>query len=154
MHLGDLRCMHAGHSLGGALATLASYDLKQVLPDRAQLSCYTFGAPRTGESSPCAAVHAQVGFGCLLRYMMAWLSPGNAPELCKHLKVSMLAAMHRLLCSRLGPACSRAAICTDRAAPLHCERPVSLLPPVLNHAAHFCICPQAICIAQMRDRGR
>ena len=47
-------CCTAGHSLGGALATLAAYDLKNVA-DKANLdvhiSCYTFGAPRVGNHS-------------------------------------------------------------------------------------------------------
>jgi len=39
----------AGHSLGGALATLAAFDIKRACPaDRVDISCYTFGAPRTG----------------------------------------------------------------------------------------------------------
>ena len=41
----------AGHSLGGALATLAAYDLKGVAAKHnldVQVSCYTFGAPRVG----------------------------------------------------------------------------------------------------------
>jgi hypothetical protein len=40
----------AGHSLGGALATLAAMDIRKACPDEATLdiSCYTFGAPRTG----------------------------------------------------------------------------------------------------------
>ena len=39
-----------GHSLGGALATLAAMDIRKACPDEATLdiSCYTFGAPRTG----------------------------------------------------------------------------------------------------------
>ena len=46
-------CMVAtGHSLGGALATLAAYDIrKQLLDNRqsnTQVVCYTFAAPRTG----------------------------------------------------------------------------------------------------------
>jgi len=43
-------CKTTGHSLGGALATLAAIDLRKAVPDRAHLdlSCYTFGAPRTG----------------------------------------------------------------------------------------------------------
>ncbi len=40
----------AGHSLGGALATLAAYDIQAACdcPEKLDLSCYTFGAPRTG----------------------------------------------------------------------------------------------------------
>ena len=42
----------AGHSLGGALATLAAYDIKKQLQNNKQSStnvvCYTFAAPRTG----------------------------------------------------------------------------------------------------------
>ena len=39
--------MRAGHSLGGALATLAAHDLQAEFGFR-HLHCYTFGAPRTG----------------------------------------------------------------------------------------------------------
>lgn len=44
------RCLTAGHSLGGALATLAAYDIQGACDykDKLDLSCYTFGAPRTG----------------------------------------------------------------------------------------------------------
>ena len=40
----------SGHSLGGALATLAAYDIRKACPSLAPLDvrCYTFGAPRTG----------------------------------------------------------------------------------------------------------
>ena len=44
----DLR---AGHSLGGALATLAAIELRRACSrsENLQLSCYVFGAPRTGD---------------------------------------------------------------------------------------------------------
>ena len=42
----------SGHSLGGALATLAAYDIRKGLQacgkDAAEVMCYSFGAPRTG----------------------------------------------------------------------------------------------------------
>ena len=42
----------SGHSLGGALATLAAYDIRKQLVDAgkrdAEVVCYSFGAPRTG----------------------------------------------------------------------------------------------------------
>ena len=42
----------AGHSLGGALATLAAYDVRKRLQaggrPQVEVLCYTFGAPRTG----------------------------------------------------------------------------------------------------------
>ena len=45
-------CLIAGHSLGGALATLAAYDIRQELAKQQQqqveVVCYSFGAPRTG----------------------------------------------------------------------------------------------------------
>ena len=53
-------CLPAGHSLGGALATLAAYDLsKHSGRPQVHISCFTFGAPRTGSAppgagSPCA----------------------------------------------------------------------------------------------------
>ena len=49
------RCpSHAGHSLGGALATLAAFDIAAALQSadsasKHEVICYTFGAPRTGE---------------------------------------------------------------------------------------------------------
>ena len=49
-----VRCLlvAAGHSLGGALATLAAYDLRKRLQaggrPEVEVLCYTFGAPRTG----------------------------------------------------------------------------------------------------------
>ena len=39
--------MCTGHSLGGALATLAAYDLQAEFAFR-KLQVYTFGSPRTG----------------------------------------------------------------------------------------------------------
>ncbi len=42
----------SGHSLGGALATLAAYDIQKQLQEAGRQSvevvCYSFGAPRTG----------------------------------------------------------------------------------------------------------
>ena len=43
-------CLRAGHSLGGALATLAAYDLKSRFR-RLPVHVYTFGAPRTGNKA-------------------------------------------------------------------------------------------------------
>lgn len=44
----------AGHSLGGALATLAAYDFRKKAWDNGvdlRVACYTFGAPRVGNHS-------------------------------------------------------------------------------------------------------
>lgn len=52
----------AGHSLGGALATLCAYDVaaairdsasagRTAMPAHVEVSCYTFGAPRTGNKA-------------------------------------------------------------------------------------------------------
>ena len=43
--------MRTGHSLGGALATLAAYDFRKAARDNGvdlRVACYTFGAPRVG----------------------------------------------------------------------------------------------------------
>ena len=42
-----VRQYHAGHSLGGALALLAAYDIKEKFKFQ-HLSVHTFGAPRVG----------------------------------------------------------------------------------------------------------
>ncbi len=68
-----------GHSLGGALATLAALDVRRGCPGlgRLDLSCYTFGAPRTGDHAfACdyngavpdswAIINDQVGRGLLM----------------------------------------------------------------------------------------
>ena len=41
-------CLVAGHSLGGALATLAAYDIQKAHGPLPGLHVYTYGAPRTG----------------------------------------------------------------------------------------------------------
>lgn len=39
----------AGHSLGGALATLSAVDVKHNVPGK-EVSCYTFGSPKVGNA--------------------------------------------------------------------------------------------------------
>ena len=44
-----LSCAFSGHSLVGALATLAALGIRRACPDAmVDVSCYVFGAPRTG----------------------------------------------------------------------------------------------------------
>ena len=45
-----MRFHAAGHSLGGALASLAAFDIQRHCPclNPMDVSCYTFGAPRVG----------------------------------------------------------------------------------------------------------
>lgn len=45
----DFEVLLTGHSLGGALATLAAYDIRMHLNvPPCKIDCYTFGAPRVG----------------------------------------------------------------------------------------------------------
>ncbi len=48
-----------GHSLGGALATLAALDIRQNVPGKA-VSCYTFGSPKVGNPAFAAAYDKEV----------------------------------------------------------------------------------------------
>ena len=54
----------AGHSLGGALATLAAFDIRRHLLENmqsdAQVVCYTFAAPRTGNHAFAREYNAMV----------------------------------------------------------------------------------------------
>lgn len=54
----------AGHSLGGALATLAAFDIRKQLLDNKQSNtkvvCYTFAAPRTGNHAFARDYNAMV----------------------------------------------------------------------------------------------
>ena len=54
-----LGSLHAGHSLGGALATLAAHDLQAEFRFP-RLHCYTFGAPRTGNHAFAAQTSRMV----------------------------------------------------------------------------------------------
>ena len=52
-----------GHSLGGAMATLASYDIHQAMQEQhapVEITCYTFGSPRTGNHAFARDVSAAV----------------------------------------------------------------------------------------------
>jgi len=51
----------SGHSLGGAIATLAAYEISRLYPDHAVI-IYTFGSPRVGNASGtlCVAGGARI----------------------------------------------------------------------------------------------
>lgn len=49
----------AGHSLGGALATLASLDIQYNLPDK-NVTCYTYGSPKVGNKDFSASYNKRV----------------------------------------------------------------------------------------------
>ena len=67
---------HAGHSLGGALATLAAYDIQAACDcrDKLDLSCYTFGAPRTGNHAFVHDYNDKVASVSLSRVLLTCLS--------------------------------------------------------------------------------
>ncbi|KAG8466752.1 hypothetical protein KFE25_008131 [Diacronema lutheri] len=49
-----------GHSLGGALATLAALEIGQSALPLARIALYTYGAPRVGNADLCALIDAYV----------------------------------------------------------------------------------------------
>ena len=55
-----------GHSLGGALASLAAVALKANFPD-VPLRVYTYGQPRTGDRAYANLVESLVGAGNIFR---------------------------------------------------------------------------------------
>lgn len=64
------RCpVRAGHSLGGALATLAAYDIQMAFGFK-NLQVYTYGAPRTGNYAfaRCAIITHLLGLYILLNF--------------------------------------------------------------------------------------
>ncbi len=73
--LNSRKLLGAGHSLGGALATLAAIDLKNLCKAREQLdvTLYTFGAPRTGNHPFAWDLAAKVNAYILPRLQAALL---------------------------------------------------------------------------------
>ena len=73
-----------GHSLGGALASLAAYDVARALkawPQRTHVLCYTFGSPRVGNhafadaytclvSDTWHVINDQARTACNLRHLL------------------------------------------------------------------------------------
>ena len=77
--------MSTGHSLGGALATLAAYEISQHLQEKGrqevQVVCYSFGAPRTGNHAfaqdysqavpdSWSIINDQVSLVCLFEWLI------------------------------------------------------------------------------------
>lgn len=56
----------SGHSLGGALSSLAGLSLKSNFPS-SSVTVYTFGQPRTGNAGYAALVDSFVGVGNVFR---------------------------------------------------------------------------------------
>ena len=63
---GDLQVLITGHSLGGALATLAAYDItraaEEQCPIKVHCMVYTFGAPRVGNHAFARDYRHKVSF--------------------------------------------------------------------------------------------
>ena len=51
VRIDPVRVFVCGHSLGGAIATLAAMEIAEVLPMGQRVQCVTFGAPRPGFGS-------------------------------------------------------------------------------------------------------
>ena len=83
-----------GHSLGGALATLAAYDIrKQLLDNRqsnTQVVCYTFAAPRTGNHAFAREYNAAVPDTWSVINDQVWLCSTTLPPQHLVLKTHLL----------------------------------------------------------------
>ncbi|PPQ90550.1 hypothetical protein CVT25_015864 [Psilocybe cyanescens] len=55
-----------GHSLGGAVASLAAISIKSALPN-SSLKLYTFGQPRTGNAAFASYVESKIGINNIFR---------------------------------------------------------------------------------------
>ncbi|KAF9457131.1 alpha/beta-hydrolase [Collybia nuda] len=62
----DYTIVTSGHSLGGALSSLAGISLKQNFPN-SKLRMYTYGQPRTGNKAYATFVNTQIGVNNLFR---------------------------------------------------------------------------------------
>ena len=81
-----LLTMTAGHSLGGALAQLAAYDIKMNCADSGadvKVSCYILGAPRVGLGTlRNAAMHLKASTFALISGCLALLGGSCASSWC------------------------------------------------------------------------
>lgn len=69
-------CLFVGHSLGGALAILAAYDVQQRWP-QSRMRVYTFGAPRVGNGAWTSVYNAAVpDTWCLVNHNVGGREPG------------------------------------------------------------------------------
>lgn len=79
----------AGHSLGGALASLAGVSLKSNFPN-SSVRLFTFGQPRTGNEVYAALVEELIGMNNIFRgvyyYRLLWniLRPYSALDVVVH----------------------------------------------------------------------
>ena len=76
-----LHTVAAGHSLGGALAVIAAHELTRIYP-QAEITIYTFGAPRVSSCSCCKGMGCAIwaGVGTSPRLLLACLSTSSQPS--------------------------------------------------------------------------
>ncbi|KAF7299730.1 Lipase-3 domain-containing protein [Mycena chlorophos] len=65
------RIVVTGHSLGGAIASIAAPSLKAALPD-AELKLFTFGQPRVGNANFARMVENLIGVKNIFRAVHTW----------------------------------------------------------------------------------
>ena len=91
----------AGHSLGGALAMLAAYDIAEAFPE-AEVTVVTFGAPRVRPTASQPAAAAALVMRPLPRRLLArrCVSPASQPQrYVRH-------AAHLSVCLQPGAVCA------------------------------------------------
>ena len=95
--------MVTGHSLGGAVATLAAFDIARKAQElgirQEQVLCYTFGAPRTGSAAFAELYNQTVpDTWMLINGQVCELGAHACHQLCRLLTLAARSAAEPMFC--------------------------------------------------------